>query len=151
MSVKRIEIGEDFTNLLRFDQRAPFDLDIKVDGTGETARSEAEIGYKIFIPPAFCDEELGITMNCLEREIITIPVSFVFEFEGVEYAGGTEIVLDNREPVFDIVQAQVIVFALIGVFAVLFATQIRKRVGKSGRSNKQKKRTRQKITQRRRR
>ncbi len=148
MSVKRITVGEDFTNLLRFDQKAPFALDIKVDGTGETARSEAEIGYKIFIPPVFCDEDQGITQNCFEREIITIPVGFVFEFEGVEYAGGTEIVLDNRAPVFDIVQAQVIVFALIGVFAVLFASQIRKRIGKSGKTNKQKSRTRQKLNRR---
>ncbi len=145
MTVSRITIDEDFTNLLRFDKKTPFNLEPDVDGTGATARSEATMGYKIFIPSAFCDEELGITQNCLEREIITIPVTFDFNFEGVLYQGGTEIVLDAREPVFDIVQAQIIVFALVAIFAVLFANQIRKRVGTGGKSRKQKARTRQRI------
>jgi hypothetical protein len=129
MRVNRIDVGE-FTDLIRFTTTTPFMLASITEGAGETARTEANVDYKIFIPPAFCDADAGILLNCLERELIIIPVTFTFEFQGQEFIGQTEVILDAREIPIDIVQLQVIALGIVVIFSAFVGNAFRSRFKK---------------------
>ena len=142
MSVKKIDVGE-FTDLIRFTDTPTFVLDKRTEGAGETARSEATVGYTIFIPPAFCDEEQGILLNCLKKELITIPITFTLEFQGQEFIGETEVILDAREIPVDIVQLQIIGLGLVVLISAFVGNALRKRFK---RSNKRKAKIKKRLT-----
>lgn len=129
MRVNRIDVGE-FTDLIRFTTTPPFMLDSITEGAGETARTEADVAYKIFIPQAFCDEDAGILLNCLERELIIIPVTFTFEFQDQEFIGQTEVIIDAREIPIDIVQLQVIALGIVVIFSAFVGNAFRSRFKK---------------------
>ena len=135
MVIRKISVDE-FTDIIRFADRAPFDLDPVVEGAGETARSEAEIDYTIFIPDVFCDAELGITLNCFPPELVVIPVEFTFEFEGQDFIGSTEIVLDARPIPIPFAQLQTIALFIGILFSALVANSIRKGISKKGKKQK---------------
>jgi len=135
MVIRKISVDE-FTDIIRFAERAPFDLDPVVVGAGETARSEAEIQYTIFIPDVFCDAELGITLNCFPPELVVIPVEFTFEFEGQDFIGSTEIVLDARPIPIPFAQLQTIALFIGILFSALVANSIRKGISKKGKKQK---------------
>jgi len=142
MIVKKIDVGE-FTDLIRFTDTPTFTLDKRTEGAGETARSEATVGYTIYIPPAFCDEEQGILLNCLKKELITIPVTFTFEFQDQEFIGETEVILDAREIPVDIVQLQIIGLGLVVLISAFVGNSLRTRFN---RDNKRRTKIKKRLT-----
>ena len=139
LNVNRIDITNSDLDI-RFDL-PPFPLDQRIEGTGEFARSSAEIPYMIVLPPTECNVEMGITQNCFDPILHTLPIEFVFGLGEQEYVASTEVFVDGRPIPLDIVQLQIILLFLVLVTSAVFGNIIRRRFkkGKSrGRTTKKK-------------
>jgi hypothetical protein len=112
---------------IRFDL-PPFPLNQQLDGTGEFAMSSAEIPYTIVLPPSECNAELGITINCFDPILHTLPLEFRFGLGDQEYVASTEIFVDGRPIPLDIVQLQIILLFLVLIASAVFGNFIRRRV-----------------------
>lgn len=121
---------------IRFDQLPPFDLDQRIEGIGEFAMSTAEIPYSIILQPQECSQELGISQNCFEPVLHTLPLEFEFEKEGQVYEALTEVFVDGRPIPLDIVQLQIILLFLVLVASAVFGGFIRNRFKKKTRRSK---------------
>ena len=115
---------------IRFERLPPFELNQRIDGIGEFAMSSAEIPYTIFLQPQECSEELGISQNCFNPILHTIPLEFEFEREGQVYEALTEVFVDGRPIPLDIVQLQIILLFLVLVASAVFGGFIRNRFKK---------------------
>jgi hypothetical protein len=116
---------------IRFDL-PPFPLVQEIEGIGEFAMSSADIPYTIVLPPSECSEELGITINCFDPILHTLPVEFRFGLGDQEYLGSTEVFVDGRPIPLDIVQLQIILLFLVLIVSAVFGNFIRNRA-KGGR------------------
>jgi len=116
---------------IRFDL-PPFPLVQQTEGIGEFAMSTADIPYTIVLPPSECNAELGITINCFDPILHTLPVEFRFGLGDQEYLGSTEVFVDGRPIPLDIVQLQIILLFLVLIASAVFGNFIRRRV-KGGR------------------
>jgi len=144
LTIKSIDVGE-FSNIIRFGI-PPIQLDQNIEGTGEFAKSSADISYIITLPPFICDEAFGISQNCVNEELISIPVSFVFESEGVDYTASTTVMVDLRPIPFDLPQLQIILLGVVLIISAIAGNFIRQRIrgsdakrGSRGRKKKFKK------------
>jgi hypothetical protein len=126
LTVKSIDVGE-FTNIIRF-EIPPILLAQMIEGSGEFAMSSADIPYIITLPPFICDEALGITQNCVNEELLSIPISFIFESEGVDYTASTTVMVDLRPIPFDLPQLQIILLGLVLIISAIAGNFIRQRI-----------------------
>jgi len=141
LSVKSIDVGE-FSNIIRF-ASAPFEIEQFIEGSGEFAMSSGSIPYIITLPPFICDENMGITQNCVDAELISIPAEFIFESAGVDYIASTTVMVDLRPIPLDIVQIQIILLGAVLIISAVGGNFIRKsikgaRSGKRSQSSKKK-------------
>ena len=90
--------------------------------------SSAEITYLITLPPFICDEMLGITQNCVNEELISIPIGFVFESLGVDYTASTSVMVDLRPLPFDLPQFQIILLGVVLIVSAIAGNFIRMRI-----------------------
>ena len=129
LNVKRIDIvGSDLD--VRFDL-PPFPLDQRIEGIGEFAKSSAEIPYIIVLPPTECNVELGLTQNCFDPILHTLPVEFIFGLGDQDYVASTEIFVDGRPIPIDIVQLQIILLFGVLIASAVFGNFIRNKFKKS--------------------
>ena len=142
LTVKNIDVGE-FSNIIRF-ELPPILLAQSIEGSGDFAKSSAEIPYIITLPPFICDEMLGITQNCVNEELISMPVAFVFESEGVDYTASTSVMVDLRPIPFDLPQFQIILLGIVLIVSAIAGNFIRSRIRGKGRGKKISKRARTK-------
>ncbi len=126
LTVKSIDVGE-FSNIIRF-EIPPTLLAQMIEGSGEFAMSSADIPYIITLPPFICDEALGITQNCVNEELLSIPISFIFESEGVDYTASTTVMVDLRPIPFDLPQLQIILLGLVLIISAIAGNFIRQRI-----------------------
>jgi len=140
LTVKSIDVGE-FSNIIRFDT-PPILLAQMIEGSGDFAKSSAEISYLITLPPFICDEMLGITQNCVNEELLSIPIGFVFESEGVDYTASTSVMVDLRPIPFDLPQFQIILLGIVLIVSAIAGNFIRMRIrGTKGRRQSSRART----------
>ena len=116
---------------IRFDL-PPFPLVQRLEGTGEFAMSSADIPYTIVLPPSECNADLGITINCFDPILHTLPLEFRFGLGDQEYVASTEVFVDGRPIPLDIVQLQIILLFMVLIASAVFGNFIRRRV-KGGR------------------
>jgi len=114
---------------IRFDL-PPFPLEQNIEGIGEFAMSTAEIPYTIVLPPSECNPDIGITQNCFDPILHTLPVEFRFGLGDQEYLASTEVFVDGRPIPFDIVQLQIILLFMVLIASAVFGNIIRRRIGK---------------------
>jgi len=126
LNVKSIQLGE-FSDIIRF-ELPPFGLEQKIEGSGDFAMSSAEIPYIITLPPFVCDQLMGITQNCIDEELLSIPIGFVFESEGVDYTASTNVMVDLRPIPFDLPQFQIILLGVVLIVSAIAGNFIRMRI-----------------------
>ena len=112
---------------IRFDEVTPFPLDQRIEGIGEFAMSSAEITYTIILPPNQCNPEIGLTQNCFDPILHTIPIEFEFGLGEQIYEASTEIFVDGRPIPIDIVQLQIILLFIVLIASAVFGNFIRRR------------------------
>jgi hypothetical protein len=123
---------------IRFDL-PPFPLDQRIEGIGEFAMSTADIRYTIVLPADECNPEIGLTQNCFDPTLHTIPLEFEFQREDQVYEASTEVFVDGRPIPLDIVQLQIILLFLVLIASAVFGRFIRNRARGSTRRTKTKK------------
>ena len=123
---------------IRFDL-TPFPLDQRIEGIGEFAMSTADIPYMIILPADECNPELGLTQNCFDPILHTVPLEFEFERDGQVYEASTEVFVDGRPIPLDIVQLQIILLFMVLIASAVFGRFIRNRARGSTRRTKTKK------------
>ncbi len=126
--VREIQAG-DFMDI-RFDELTPFPLDQRIEGIGEFAKSSAEIRYTIILPPNECNPEIGLTQNCFDPILHTIPIEMEFGLGDQIYEASTEVFVDGRPIPIDIVQLQVILLFIVLIASAVFGNFIRRRFQK---------------------
>jgi len=123
---------------IRFDL-TPFPLDQTIVGIGEFAMSTADIPYMIVLPADECNPEIGLTQNCFDPLLHTIPLEFEFQRDDQVYEASTEVFVDGRPIPLDIVQLQIILLFLVLIASAVFGRFIRNRARGSTRRTKTKK------------
>ncbi len=131
LSVRSIDVGE-FGNIIRFEVPT-FPVVQRIDGSGEFAMSSGDIPYIISLPPFICDPMMGITLNCVDEELISIPITFIFESEGVDYTASTQVMVDLRPIPFDLPQFQIILLGVVLIVSAIAGNFIRTRIRGRGR------------------
>jgi len=126
LSVTGIDVGE-FSDIIRF-TIPPFSIEQEIEGIGEFAISSGDIPYVITLPPFICDEMLGITLNCVDEELIGIDIQFEFESEGVTYQAQTMVMVDLRPIPFDLPQFQIILLGIVLLVSAIAGNFIRQRI-----------------------
>ena len=137
LDVRAIDIsGTDLD--IRFDL-TPFPLDQRIEGIGEFAMSTADIRYMIVLPADECSPEIGLTQNCFDPILHTIPLEFEFQRDDQVYEASTEVFVDGRPIPLDIVQLQIILLFFVLIASAVFGRFIRNRARGSTRRTKTKK------------
>ena len=139
ITIKSIDVGQ-YSGWMTFDPMPPYDLSPEQLSTAliqpaYALESSSGISYQLHTPQNFCDVNLGVTQNCVEKRLYKIPVNMVLTFDGIDHKHVTEILVDFAGEALEVADIQnmivgtVLITMAFGGYGFVRVLQSRKKRG----------------------
>jgi len=128
ITITNIDVGV-FETWFTFSQ-TPFTVQVKpieadsIQSPITIIKSQSEIRYLLTTPRQFCDQQIGITQDCVDKVLYRIPLELTLEFQGIDYTNDIEILVDFREIPVDLVTIQYLIIGIIVITIILGAGNV---------------------------